>query len=35
MQLVGGKPSADQGAGSVPKNAGAGAGDISDDDIPF
>ena len=36
MQLVGGKPSADnQGAGAVVKNSGAGAGDIPDDDIPF
>jgi single-strand DNA-binding protein len=36
MQLVGGKPSADnQGAGAVPKNANAGSGDIPDDDIPF
>lgn len=35
MQLVGGKPSADGGAGTIPKNAGAGAGDIPDDDIPF
>jgi len=36
MQLVGGKPSADnQGAGTVPKNSGAGSGDMPDDDIPF
>jgi len=35
MQLVGGKPSADQSAGAVVKNSGAGAGDIPDDDIPF
>ena len=36
MQLVGGKASTDNhGAGGSPKNAGAGAGDIPDDDIPF
>lgn len=36
MQLVGGKASTDNhGAGGSPKNAGAGVGDIPDDDIPF
>lgn len=34
MQLLGGKASAD-GAGGSPKNAGAGAGGFTDDEIPF
>ena len=34
MQLVGGKPSAD-GAGSAPRNQGAGSDGMQDDEIPF
>ena len=36
MQLLGGKASSDNhGAGGITKNAGAGAGGFTDDEIPF